>query len=88
MVEEQHAAPGLAVVVLRKAEPNPALITHVLDVAAGVAHQPYNILQWVNLLVIAYGGFMVAIACHEDNVLPWLEKLGRLTEYKIKVIAA
>jgi hypothetical protein len=87
-MEEQHAAPGLAVTVLRKAEPDPALITHVLDVAAGVAHQPYNILQWVNLLVIAYGGFMVAITCHEDDVLPWLKELSCFTEYKIKVIAA
>ena len=31
---------------------------------------------------------MVAIACHEDDVLPWLEKLGRLTEYKVEIVAA
>jgi hypothetical protein len=87
-MEEQHAASGLAVAILRKAKPDPALITHVLNVAAVVAHQPHNILQWVDLLIVAYGSFVVAIACHKDDVLPWLEKLGRLTEYKVEIVAA
>jgi hypothetical protein len=87
-MEEQHAASGLAVAVLRKAKPDPALITHVLDAAAVVAHQPHNILQGVNLLVVAYGSFMVAIACHKDDVLPWLEELRGLTKYEVKVITA
>ena len=87
VMEEQLQPPRLAGGVSAEREPHPPLIPKMLDRRSLVPHQPAEMPEWINLVMVDDGGFVVAIGDHDDQVIPRPEPFCAFVEHQVKIVS-